>query len=121
MTDNSPTSAQAGAELTAIEPGRIAAYLRKMRGTTRGAPPRVSNAEIIWSWIGGFLGILAVALVNRQFFDGVDLSLMIGSEQVHALGFYYAIVPVGLGSMILLLVSLIVNNIPAERRYPEFR
>ena len=28
-----------------------------MRGTTRGSPPRVSNEEILFSWIGSFVGI----------------------------------------------------------------
>ena len=30
-------------------------YFSKMKGSTRGSPPRVSNEEILWSWIGGFL------------------------------------------------------------------
>jgi|GEM_PF-6380800 len=33
------------------------AYLKKWRGTTAGGPPRVSNAEVFWSWLGAFLGI----------------------------------------------------------------
>ena len=44
---------------------RLVSYLRKMRGTTRGGPPRVSDAEVLWSWVGAFLGIGAVALVSR--------------------------------------------------------
>ena len=54
-------------------------YLRKMRGTTRGSPPRVSNSEIVWSWLGGFLGILAVGWFNQLWFEGTDLTLLIGS------------------------------------------
>lgn len=54
-------------------------YLQKMRGTTRGSPPRVSNAEVLWSWVGGFLGIGAVALASRVLLTGVDHGLMIGS------------------------------------------
>ncbi len=50
-----------------------------MRGTTRGSPPRVSNAEIFWSWVGAFLGIALVAWVDQFFFQGLDLTLMIGS------------------------------------------
>ena len=48
------------------------------------------------------------------------LIAVIGGEQVHRLGFLYALVPVGLGSLILLLVALLINNIPNSRRYPEF-
>ncbi len=174
-------------------------YLRKMRGTTRGSPPRVGWDEIFWSWVGGFLGIGAIALLNRSVFAGTDYLLMLGSfgasavlvfgadrsplaqprnllgghmvsaligvaayqmlhqqmwlaeavavasaiaamhlsktlhppggataliavaggEQVHALGYLYVLMPVGLGASVLLLVGLIVNNLPRTRRYPE--
>lgn len=174
-------------------------YFRKMRGTTKGSPPRVSNQEIVWSWVGGFLGIAAIAGVGHLFFSGTDLTLMIGSfgasavlvygavrsplaqprnlvgghvlsalvgvtawklfaadpwlaqalavataialmhatktlhppggataliavvgsDQIHQLGYLYVLVPATLGSLILLLVALLVNNIPASRRYPE--
>jgi CBS-domain-containing membrane protein len=174
-------------------------YLRKMRGTTRGSPPRVSTGEIAWSWVGSFLGIAAVAWVGQLFFEGSDFTLMIGSfgasavliygairsplaqprnligghllsavvgvmswkllqhdpwlaaavavataialmhatktlhppggataliavigsKQIHDLGFFYCLVPATLGPLILLVVALIVNNIPGSRRYPE--
>ena len=48
------------------------------------------------------------------------LIAVIGSEKIHNLGFLYAIIPSGLGAIIMLLVALIVNNIPKTRRYPEF-
>lgn len=66
-------------------------YLRKMRGSTRGSPPRVSNSEMLWSWIGGFLGIAAVAWVNQLFFEGTDLTLMIGSFGASAVLAYGAV------------------------------
>jgi CBS-domain-containing membrane protein len=178
---------------------KIPEYFRKMGGTTRGSPPRVSNEEVIWSWIGAFLGIAAVAWVNRFFFEGTDLSLMIGSfgasavlvygavrsplaqprnlvgghilsaivgvacwklfhsypwfaeatavataialmhvtrtlhppggataliavigsPGIHKLGFWYVLMPATVGPLILLAVAVLVNNIPASRRYPE--
>ncbi len=174
-------------------------YFRKMRGSTRGGPPRVSNSEILWSWIGGFCGIAAVAWIAELFFSGSDGLLMIGSfgasavlaygaprsplaqprnlvgghivsaiigvaayqllqhtpwlaqaaavataiaamhmtrtlhppggataliavigsERIHELGWLYVLMPATLGPLILLLVALVVNNIPATRRYPE--
>lgn len=177
----------------------IRAYFKKMRGSTRGSPPRVSNEEIVWSWIGAFLGIAAVAWVNNVFFDGLDSILMIGSfgasavlvygavrsplaqprnlvgghilsaivgvlcweffsqhlwlaeamavatsialmhvtrtlhppggataliavigsPQIHQMGFLYVLIPATIGPLILLAVALLVNNIPASRRYPE--
>ncbi len=47
------------------------------------------------------------------------LIAVIGSEKIHALGFFYILVPATLGPLILLAVALLVNNIPASRRYPE--
>lgn len=48
------------------------------------------------------------------------LIAVIGSEQIHSLGFTYALVPAGAGATILLLVALLFNNIPKNRRFPEF-
>jgi CBS-domain-containing membrane protein len=178
---------------------RFREYLSKMKGSTRGSPPRVSNEEILWSWIGAFLGIAGVAWVSHLFFDGLDMSLMIGSfgasavlvygavrsplaqprnligghvlsavigvlcwklmnqnlwlaesmavatsiavmhatrtlhppggataliavigsPEIHKLGFLYVLLPATIGPLILLTVALLVNNIPASRRYPE--
>jgi len=177
----------------------LARYLRKMRGTTRGSPPRVSTAEILWSWLGAFLGIGTVAAVEQAFLAGTDHLLMIGSlgasavlvygaprsplaqprnlvgghmlsaligvlcfqvlhpipglaeavavasavalmhwtrtlhppggataliavigsDELHALGYLYVLAPAGLGAVILLVVGLLVNNASANRRYPE--
>lgn len=174
-------------------------YFSKMKGTTRGSPPRVSKGEILWSWIGAFLGIAAVAWISQLFFEGLDRSLMIGSfgasavlvygavrsplaqprnligghvlsaivgvlcwkllnqhmwlaesvavatsiaimhatrtlhppggataliavigsPAIHKLGFLYVIFPATIGPLILLAIGLLVNNIPASRRYPE--
>ncbi|KXS32632.1 MAG: HPP family protein [Candidatus Gallionella acididurans] len=66
-------------------------YLGKMKGSTRGSPPRVSNEEILWSWIGAFLGISGVALVSHLFFDGRDMSLMLGSFGASAVLAYGAV------------------------------
>lgn len=177
----------------------IRSYLRKMRGTASGSPPRVSLAEVIWSWVGAFLGIAAVAWTSHWLFQGTDLSLIIGSlgasavlvygavrsplaqprnligghivsalvgvtawqwlgsepwlaqavavataialmhltrtlhppggataliavigsDEVHNLGYLFVLVPATLGPLVLLAVALIVNNLPASRRYPE--
>lgn len=49
-----------------------------------------------------------------------SLIAVIGSQKIHDLGYLYAIIPVGLGAAIMLAVALLVNNIPKNRRYPEF-
>ncbi len=174
-------------------------YFGKMRGTTK-SPPRVSVSEIIWSWIGAFLGIASVAYINYNIIEGTDLVMIIGSfgasavliygaiksplaqprnligghffsavigvlsyklfhpylwfasafavataiafmhytktlhppggataliavigsEKIHNLGFLYAVIPAGIGALIMLIVALLVNNIPQTRRYPEY-
>jgi len=174
-------------------------YLLKMKGFTHGVPPRVSNSEILWSWIGAFVGIASVAWVNRLIFEGHDMSLIIGSfgasavlvygavrsplaqprnligghvlsavvgvacwkllngnlwiaeaaavstsialmhatrtlhppggataliavigsPQIHKLGFLYVLVPATIGPLILLVIALLVNNLAPSRRYPE--
>lgn len=70
---------------------KVPEYFRKMGGVTRGSPPRVSNTEIAWSWIGAFLGISAVAWVDHLFFEEIDLLLMIGSFGASAVLVYGAV------------------------------
>lgn len=159
----------------------------------------LEKANIIWSWIGSFLGILAISYIHYDLFNDTDLSLVIGSfgasavliygavhsplaqprnlvgghvlsalvgvisfklfggniwfasafavatsimvmqltltlhppggataliavvgsPSIHELGFVYVLVPVFSGSMILLVIALIINNIPPHRHYPD--
>ncbi|KAB7887551.1 HPP family protein [Poseidonibacter ostreae] len=46
------------------------------------------------------------------------LIAVIGSKQIHDLGFLYVLVPVASGAFILLIIALLVNNIPKHRSYP---
>lgn len=48
------------------------------------------------------------------------LIAVIGSSKIHTLGFWYVLVPAGLGAVVMLAVALLVNNIAPRRRYPEF-
>lgn len=174
-------------------------FFKKMHGSTY-SPPGVSLSEIVWSWIGAFLGIFAVGFLQYILFVDGDLVYIIGSfgasavliygaprspmaqprnlvgghvvsalvgvtafkllggnpwlagsvavataiagmhatktlhppggataliavigsKDIHALGFLYVVVPSGLGALIMLVVALIVNNIPDSRQYPEY-
>ena len=47
------------------------------------------------------------------------LIAVVGSPDVHALGFVYVLMPATLAPLILLVVAVLVNNIPRTRRYPE--
>jgi len=64
-------------------------YFKKMRGTTK-SPPAVGLSEIIWSWIGAFLGMASVALINYQILEGTDLVMIIGSFGASAVLIYGA-------------------------------
>jgi CBS-domain-containing membrane protein len=174
-------------------------YFRKMKGNTK-SPPRVGLSEIVWSWIGAFLGIAVVAYAHYNILEETDLVMVIGSfgasavliygavksplaqprnligghiisavigvasyqmfrteiwlvagvavataiavmhatktlhppggataliavigsNKIHGLGYLYAIIPTGLGALIMLVVALLVNNIPKSRKYPDF-
>lgn len=47
------------------------------------------------------------------------LIAVIGGDRVHQLGLLYLVVPVALGSVALLGVALVVNNMSARTRYPR--
>jgi CBS-domain-containing membrane protein len=174
-------------------------YFHKMKGETR-SPPRVSVAEVFWSWIGAFFGIGSVAYLHYDLLSETDMVMVIGSfgasavliygapggplsqprnligghlvsaiigvasyqlltehmwmaaaigvataiavmhltktlhppggataliavvgsDQVHTMGYLYVVMPVFAGALIMLLVALTVNNIPDSRKYPVF-
>lgn len=47
------------------------------------------------------------------------LIAVVGSEQIHNLGFLYVLIPVTTGAFILLIIAVIINNIPKHRYYPN--
>jgi CBS-domain-containing membrane protein len=174
-------------------------YFQKMKGGGQ-SPPQVGLAEVLWSWLGSFLGLAAVSHIHYKILDETDLIMIIGSfgasavliygairsplaqprnligghilsaivgvtafqlfsqqpwlaasiavstsialmhltktlhppggataliavigsDGVHSLGYLYVLIPVALGAGVMLLIALIVNNIPKNRRYPEF-
>ncbi|MBA4374151.1 MAG: HPP family protein [Thermodesulfovibrio sp.] len=65
-------------------------YFAKMKGTTT-SPPRVSNSEILWSWIGAFVGIGFVSYANVHIFEKIDLLMIVGSFGASAVLIYGAI------------------------------
>lgn len=64
--------------------------LRKRRGTTAGLPPRVSNEEVFWSWLGAALGIGLVAALGALVFAPREQPLVIGSLGASAVLLYGA-------------------------------
>ena len=77
-------------------------------------------------WVAGALGVslaIALMLITKTLHPpggATALIAVIGGQKVHALGFFYAFIPAGLGAFILLAIALLVNNLSANRRYPEY-
>ncbi len=46
------------------------------------------------------------------------LIAVIGSPKIHAMGYLYTIIPVGVGTIIMLILALLINNISKIRKYP---
>jgi CBS-domain-containing membrane protein len=49
-----------------------------------------------------------------------SLIAVIGSDKIHTLGYRYVWIPVAAGALVMLVIALLVNNIPKNRKYPEF-
>jgi len=48
------------------------------------------------------------------------LIAVIGGNDIHALGYWYVIMPIGLGAMLMLVIALLINNLSPHRRYPQY-
>jgi CBS-domain-containing membrane protein len=77
-------------------------------------------------WVAAALGVslaIAAMLLTRTLHPpggATALIAVIGGPKIHALGFLYALVPAGLGALVLLAVALAVNNLASGRKYPEY-
>jgi len=65
-------------------------YLQKMKGGGQ-SPPKVGLMEVLWSWVGSFLGIAAVSLIHYNTLDRSGLVMIIGSFGASAVLIYGAI------------------------------
>ena len=77
-------------------------------------------------WLAAAMAVstaIAVMLLTNTLHPpggATALIAVIGGDSIHNLGYLYILMPVGLGALIMLLVALVVNNIAANRKYPEF-
>ena len=65
-------------------------FFKKMKGITK-SPPQVRLFEMVWSWIGSFLGIAAVAYINFDLLGDTDQVMIIGSFGASAVLIYGAV------------------------------
>ena len=77
-------------------------------------------------WLAASLAV-SLAIVGMHFTKTLHppggataLIAVIGSEKIHNLSYLYALIPVGVGTILLLLVALWINNIAPSRRYPLY-
>ncbi|MDA8092249.1 MAG: HPP family protein [Nitrospiraceae bacterium] len=77
-------------------------------------------------WLAGAMAVslaISAMLMTRTLHPpggATALIAVIGGAKIHKLGYLYALVPSGLGALVLLVVALVVNNMASGRRYPEF-
>jgi CBS-domain-containing membrane protein len=62
-------------------------YFSKMRGTAK-CPPMVSISEIVWSWIGAFLGIAIISGIHYTLLNETALVMVVGSFGASAVLLY---------------------------------
>jgi CBS-domain-containing membrane protein len=79
-----------------------------------------------WVWPAAALAVgltVAATHATRSLHPpagATALIAIIGGPKIHNLGFLYALIPVGAGAVLMVLVGLVFNNLPPSRRYPEF-
>lgn len=79
-----------------------------------------------WMWLAAAVAvatsIAAMHLTKTLHPPGGATALIavLGGEKIHNLGYLYVLMPVAAGTLILLLVALLFNNLLKTRRYPEF-
>ncbi|WP_404376058.1 HPP family protein [Vreelandella aquamarina] len=68
------------------------------------------------------LSILLMQLTHTVHPPGAAAALIAvaGGSSVHQLGWWYPLMPIGSGSIIMLVVAILVNNLARHRRYPRY-
>ena len=68
------------------------------------------------------LAIVLMHLTNTIHPPGGATALIavIGGSNVHALGYWYVLTPIGTGALIMLVVAVLINNLSPYRRYPQY-
>lgn len=73
-----------------VVPSRVLLYLKKMSGGEK-SPPRKPLSKIAWSWLGAFMGIYAISILNTLMeVDTVQNFFLLGSFGASAVLIYGA-------------------------------
>jgi CBS-domain-containing membrane protein len=86
--------------------------------------PIIDQSQVLQAAAGVSLSIFAMHMFRCLHPPGGATALIavIGSERVHALGYQYALTPILVGALILLLIALLINNLSTnpQRHYPVY-
>ncbi|GIL82435.1 hypothetical protein Vretimale_11882 [Volvox reticuliferus] len=74
-----PDAAVASAGMSLTLRGRMASYFSKWAGVGDTLMPAEHPVDLFWSWLGAFLSILVVAVLNEYLTPHVSLPLMVAS------------------------------------------
>lgn len=78
--------------------------------------------DVIWLTaplaVAGSIVLMQITKTLHPPGGATALIAVIGSEKIKALGYFYILSPVLSGSVILLMIALIFNNITKHRKYP---
>ena len=66
------------------------------------------------------IAIMQIAQILHPPGGATALIAVIGSDDIHSLGYNYVFLPVGMGACILLGTAIVINNIPKKRSYPLY-
>ncbi|MGP5308981.1 HPP family protein [Vreelandella alkaliphila] len=68
------------------------------------------------------LSILVMQLTHTVHPPGAAAALIAvaGGASVHKLGWWYPLIPIGAGCVVMLVVAILVNNLARHRRYPRY-
>jgi CBS-domain-containing membrane protein len=82
----------------------------------------LSGSPLVAAALAVSLAIAVMHLTKTLHPPGGATALIavLGGDGIHRLGFLYVLMPVAAGSLIMLAVALIINNVPRTRKYPEF-
>jgi CBS-domain-containing membrane protein len=80
--------------------------------------------SVIWTAAALAVSISIMAMLATKTLHppggATALIAVMGGANIHNLGYLYVFFPVSTGSIILLIVALIVNNLTTNRKYPEY-
>ena len=70
--------------------------------------------------VAGSLALMQLTHTLHPPGGATALIAVIGSSQVHEIGYLYVLLPVARGAIVLLVVALVINNLSKKRNYPKF-